>query len=221
MSDPDHTTVRVFVVDDHPAVRAGLRLLLEQQGMTVCGEAADSGSTLACIADTAPDLVLVDLSLGDDSGLALLRSLGDLLPDVALLVYSMHEDTFHIQQAFAAGASGYITKREMAPLLFAAIRELAAGRVYASPRAAAILGTLPPDPRHGRALSPRELEVYGLLGQGYGTTAIAERLGVSRRTVETFLGRILVKLNLSNMEALRRHAVAARGVGQSHPNLSL
>jgi DNA-binding NarL/FixJ family response regulator len=210
VSGDNGTAARIFMIDDHPAVRAGLRLLLEQQGMVVCGEAADSESTLAGVAATAPDLVLVDLSLGNDSGLTLLRDLANLLPGVALLVYSMHEDAFHVQQAFAAGASGYLTKREMAPLLFEAIHDLLAGRVYASPRAAEILGALPGDPRHAGPLSPRELEVYALLGQGYGATAIALQLGVSRRTVDTFFSRILSKLGIPSMEELRRHAVAAR-----------
>jgi DNA-binding NarL/FixJ family response regulator len=201
--------VRVFLVDDHPAVREGLRLLLEQQGIAICGEAGDAGAALAAIPATAPDLVMVDLSLGPESGLELLRALSVRARSVPLLVYSMHEDPFHVQQAFANGALGYVTKREVSALLVLAIGELLAGRRFASPRALAQLGAAP-DGRAFEPLSTRELEVYTLLGEGYGALAIAEELDVSRRTVDSYFSRILEKLGVPGMEALRRRAVTDR-----------
>lgn len=137
---------RVFLVDDHPAVREGLRLLLRQAGIDVCGEAADAAGALGAVRDAAPDLVMVDLSLGEESGLPLLRALGGAAPGVPLLVHSMHEDPFHVQQALAAGAAGYVTKREVASLLAHAIGELLEGRQYTSPRAAQALAPAPPLP---------------------------------------------------------------------------
>lgn len=210
MRDRPGAAARLFLVDDHPVVREGLRLLLEQQGFMICGEAGDATTALAAIPDTSPDLVMVDLSLGTESGLALLRGLAGLLPRVPRLVYSMHEDSFHIQQAFAAGASGYVTKREVSALLTQAVGELIAGRRYASPRAEAVLGTVTADVRQAEPLSPRELEVYRLLGEGYSTPGIADELGVSRRTVDSYFARILEKLHLHGMEALRRRAAADR-----------
>ena len=201
---------RVFLVDDHPAVREGLRLLLAQSGIEVCGEAGDAAGALETVRGAAPDLVMVDLSLGEESGLTLLRALGGAAPGVPLLVYSMHEDPFHVQQAFAAGAAGYVTKREVASLLAHAVGEIRAGRRYTSPRAAQALAAAPPAAGRPEALSPRELEVYRLLGEGYSTHAIAEALGVSRRTVESFYARILEKLGVPGMEALRRRAAADR-----------
>lgn len=202
--------VRLFMIDDHPAVREGLRLLLEQQGMAVCGEAEDTAAALEAISSTTPDLVMVDLSLGKGSGLVLLRELARRLPGVPLLVYSMHEDVFHVQQAFAAGASGYVTKREVSAMLVHAVGELLAGRRYASPRVQATVEEVTAITVARQPLSPREIEVYRLLGEGYSTSAIAEHLGVSSRTVESYYARILEKLDASGMEALRRRAVADR-----------
>lgn len=204
------TAVRLFMVDDHPAVREGLRLLLQQQGIVICGEAGDAASALAEIPAASPDLVTVDLRLGKESGLTLLRALARRVPGVPLLVYSMLEDAFHVRQAFAAGASGYVTKREISALLTLAIEEVLAGRRYTSPRAEKILGAAPEGRKDIEPLSPRELVVYKLLGEGYGTTAIAEELGVSRRTVDSHFGRIREKLGAPGMEALRRRAAADR-----------
>jgi DNA-binding NarL/FixJ family response regulator len=212
MKDRSPATVRIFVVDDHPVVREGLRLLLEQQGIVICGEAGDATTALAAIPAAVPDLVMVDLSLGQESGLTLLRTLAGLLPRVPRLVYSMHEDTFHVQQAFAAGASGYVTKREISALLALAIGELLAGRRYTSPRAEKALGTVPAERMTAEALSPRELLVFRLLGEGYSAPGIAEELGVSRRTVDSYFARILEKLHLHGMDALRRRAAADRGL---------
>jgi DNA-binding NarL/FixJ family response regulator len=198
------------MVDDHPAVREGLRLLLEHEGIEICGEAGDVAGTLSLIRTAAPDIVMVDLSLGGESGLVLLRALAGLAPVVPLLVYSMHEDSFHVQQAIAAGAAGYVTKREVSAVLTLAVGELLAGRRYTSPRAQAALATGPAPPHGGEPLSARELEVYRLLGEGYAAHAIAEELGVSPRTVDSYFARILEKLHLRGMEALRRRAVADR-----------
>jgi DNA-binding NarL/FixJ family response regulator len=198
------------MVDDHPAVREGLRLLLEQEGMLICGESGEVETALKEVPAASPDLVMVDLSLGQESGLTLLRSLSGLVPEVPLLVYSMHEDSFHIEQAFAAGASGYVTKREVSAMLTLAIGELLAGRGYASPRAERLLGAVPHEERRAEPLSPRELLVYRLLGEGYATAGIAEELAVSRRTVDSYYARILEKLCIHGMEELRRHAAANR-----------
>ena len=201
---------RVFLVDDHPGVRVGLRLLLAQAGIAVCGEADGPAGALGGVREAAPDLVVVDLSLGEESGLSLLRTLDGVLPGVPLLVYSMHEDPFHVQQAMSAGASGYVTKREVAELLVHAVGELAAERPYMSPRAAQAPHAAPPSAVPPEPLSTRELEVYGFLGRGYSTLAIAGELGVSQRTVGSYYARILKKLGVAGMEALRRRAAMDR-----------
>ncbi len=202
-------SVRLFMVDDHPAVRQGLRLLLEQEGMSICGEASDASSALEDIARTAPDVVMVDLSLGRESGLDILRTLKDAGCRSPLLVYSMHEDAFHIQQALASGAFGYVTKRELPGVLTLAIRKVLTGEQYLSPKSRSVLETVSRG-TGGMALSDRELKVYQYLGRGYSTVGIAQELGVSRRTVDTYYVRIMSKLRLHGMDELRRHAVANR-----------
>ena len=128
--------IRVYLVEDHPAVRQGLRLMLELDGMHVCGEAEDARTALTEIQVAAPDLVMVDLSLGEDSGLDLIRALAQRWPELPTLAYSMFEDTLHVKRAFGAGARAYVTKREAPEILVQAIQECLAGRTFASPRVA-------------------------------------------------------------------------------------
>ncbi len=153
---------------------------------------------------------MIDLSLGRESGLTLLRDLRDFGCEVPLLVYSMHEDAFHIEQALSAGAAGYVTKRELPSVLALAIKEVLEGAKYVGPRAAAVLEASGDRGCAPEALSARELQVYTYLGHGYTTAGIAEKLDVSRRTVDSYYARIIEKLKLRGMEELRRHAAGAR-----------
>lgn len=210
MSVSPKPPVRLYMVDDHPAVRQGLRLLLELEGVLICGEAGDIPTALEELPTSSPDLVMVDLSLGKESGLTLLKHLSSLHPQLPLLVYSMHEDSFHIRQALAAGASGYVTKREMASVLTDALGILLAGRHYLSPRAQGLLGERSGKREVSDPLSPRELRVYHLLGEGYTTAGIAGELCVSRRTVDSYFARILDKLDVHGMDELRRRAATSR-----------
>jgi DNA-binding NarL/FixJ family response regulator len=209
---PDTTTgstaIRVMVVDDHPAVCQGLRLLLEPEGIAVCAEA--SGREDACfrLQTLRPDLALVDLSLGEEDGLTLVADLRK--HELPVLVYSMHEDGQRVEGAFAAGALGYVTKRELQGVLVQAIREVAAGCRFVSPRAALALASRVANAQTDAAiagLSQQEREVYRLLGEGEGTSKIAATLDISTRTVESYYSRILVKLELEGMRELRRHAI--------------
>lgn len=202
-------TILLLVVDDHPAVCQGLALLLEPEGIEVCGEAAGLTESLACVDSRGPALALVDLSLGDEDGLSVVEELH--ARGVPSLVYSMYEDGRHVEGAFAAGALGYVTKREIRGVLVQAIREVAAGRRFVSPRAAVALASRIAD---GQAddgcveLSNQERQVYRLLGEGRGTGEIAAALAISARTVESYYARILVKLGLDGMRDLRRHAIS-------------
>jgi DNA-binding NarL/FixJ family response regulator len=200
MTEPPR--IRVLLVEDHPVVRQGQRLLLELEGIDVCGEADSIETALQNAAQSHPDLVVVDLSLGDEDGLDLVGQFAAKEPRPHLLVYSMFEDPVHVDRALQAGASAYVTKRDAAGVLPRAIRECVAGRCYLSPR----VEQKRAEPSDG--LSLQERQVFDLLGEGHATSAIAARLDLSPRTVESYYARIQAKLGLSGMKELRQQAIA-------------
>lgn len=201
-------TARIFVIDDHPVVRQGLKQLLAQESHAVCGEATNRRETLERIGSSGADLALLDLSLGEESGIELISELHKT--GMRVLVYSMHEDADTIEKAFAAGADGYVSKREMEDVLFSAISDLLAGRRHVGPRAAGSLANkalFAPREKAKRLLSERETHILALLGRGESNADIAAALCLSVRTVETYFSRIIVKLDLSGMKELRRYAI--------------
>jgi DNA-binding NarL/FixJ family response regulator len=200
--------IHVLLVDDHPAVRQGLALLLAREDIEVCAQAEDCAQARLSAEDSTAHVALVDLSLGPESGLDLIADLE--ARGIAVLVYSMHEDGETVRQALAAGARGYVTKREMHRVLTEAIREVAAGREYLGPRAAASLaGQLARAGRRAalREPSEREREVYRLLGEGATTSEIATAMNVSIRTIESYCARLMDKLGVNGMKPLRRGAI--------------
>ena len=199
MSMPDR--LQLFLVDDHPLVRAGLAYLLQTSGFIVAGETATVSETLAHPALAANPLVIVDLSLGDESGLDLIKRLR--LRGLAVLVYSMHEGSHVIRSALDAGAGGYVTKREAAKSLAEAIRTVCAGSRYLSPRAAAAFHE--PTPLDG--LSGQQRQLYRLLGQGCANEEIARQLNISVRTLESYYVRVMDKLGVHGVKELRRRAI--------------
>jgi DNA-binding NarL/FixJ family response regulator len=195
---------RVFLADDHPAVREGLTLRLLQERFEVCGEAENLAGLLAAIDGSRADIALVDLTLCEESGL-------DLIPElrrrgIPVLVYSMHEDAETVRRAFARGATSYVTKREASAVLVDAVRRTLAGEHYVSPRIAAALEAAR-DLDMAASLSEREHQTLTFLARGEANADIAAALGVSVRTVESYCARILVKLNLDGMKALRKYAI--------------
>jgi DNA-binding NarL/FixJ family response regulator len=200
--------IRVLLVDDHPAVREGLALLLAPAAIDVCAEAGGRAEALVRVKERRPDVAIVDLSLNGEDGLELIADLHKLA--VPVLVYSMHNDAARVASALASGALGYVTKKASHGVLVQGIREVAAGRRFLSPAAAAALAdcvTRPSAEDAVQKLSPHERKVYELLGQGQDILDIAATLHVSHHTVESYYGRILVKLNLNGMYELRRHAI--------------
>ena len=129
--------IRVLLVDDHPAVRQGLAILLAPEGIQACGQAGGRADALARVAECRPEVAIVDLSLDGEDGFQLIADLHER--QIPVLVYSMHNDARRVASAFAAGALGYVTKREFDPVLVQAVREVASGRLFASPIAAAAL----------------------------------------------------------------------------------
>jgi DNA-binding NarL/FixJ family response regulator len=219
---------RVFLVDDHPLVREGLSMLINQEeDLEVCGEAGEPRDALRAIAKVQPDIVVIDLSLGEHSGMDLIRSLRAQAQNLPLIVLSMHDEKLYAERVIRAGARGYIMKREMSGTILAGIRQVLSGKLYVSPEVAEMFAEkfverkLPADASPIEQLSDRELEVFSLLGQGYETRRIADNLHLSVKTVQAYCARIKEKLNLSNGTELLREAVywhenrAAGGVSAS------
>jgi len=190
-------------------MRQGIEVLLQRAGMKVVGSAASTREALSGLEAAHPHAVLVDLGLGEEDGLTLLRELARDPAAPPRLVYSMNEDASSVEQSLAAGACGYVTKGEVWETLVVALRTVAAGTRYLSPRARRALDTLPSGPATAEELSAREQDVFGLLGEGYSTKEIGARLGVSPRTVESYCARLQEKLQLSGMRELRRVAINA------------
>jgi DNA-binding NarL/FixJ family response regulator len=202
---------RVFLVDDHPLVREWLsNLLCQSENLTVSGQAETANAGLAAMLQSPPDVAIIDLSLQNSSGLDLIKVLGEQLPATQVVVLSMHEEMFYVERAFRAGAKGYVTKRESTEQIVEAVREVAAGRIYASRPILARLaervtaGTLNTSVEN---LSDRELDVFGRLGRGHSTRRIAEDLNVSIKTVQAYCARIKDKLGYSDGPELVRDAV--------------
>ena len=205
---------RIFIVDDHPLVREWLAGLLRQQSdFEICGQAEDAPGALAGMASEPPDVAIVDLSLKGGSGLDLIKDLRARHPETAIIVLSMYEEIYYAERALRAGARGYITKRESTGRIVEAIRQVRAGRVYASVDLLArlaerMVGRAPPPPQGAMAiLSDREMEVFQRLGQGQTTRQIATDLSVSIKTVQAYCARIKEKLTIGTGAELVREAV--------------
>jgi len=208
------TPAQIVIVDDHPIVRHGLaQLINDEPGLNVCGSAANPTEALEVLAEKVPDLVIVDLSLGDDSGLDLLKTLHSERPDLPVLVLSMHDEAYYADRVLRAGAMGYIMKQEAAEQMISAIHQVLSGKVYLSESMAAsmltrfvgrkvVRGGTPVD-----HLTDRELQVLGLIGKGLGTRQIAEKLHLSVKTVENHREHIKAKLKLRTSAELVRYAV--------------
>ncbi len=208
--------VRVVVVDDHPLMRKGLvDLLNEQADLTVCGDAATSAAALELATAHKPHVAIVDLSLGTESGLALVAALSQLASPVRVLVLSGYDERLHADRALKAGASGYIMKDQPTAELLKAVRRVAGGKSYVSDDVRErILSTLGPSRQttdHASSidrLSDRERQVLALVGRGHSTREIAQQLQLSVKTVEAHYAHMKTKLGLRNGRELMRVAVS-------------
>jgi len=208
------TKQQILLVDDHPMVRQGLaKLINDAPGLSVMGEAGSSAEALRLIAQHKPDLVLADLALPDKDGLALLKDLVALYPELPVLFLSMHEEVTYAERVLRAGGRGYIMKAEPGEQILEAIHRVLAGEIYLSPAMSqSILHRFSAAPRTGNVcrvdmLSDRELEVYKFIGQGLKCSEIAEKMHLSPKTIETHSLHIRTKLNLNGSSELRQSAI--------------
>ena len=204
----------VFIVDDHPLVRQGLALLIDREpDLRACGQAGDAVQAVRDIELLKPDLVIVDLSLEESSGLELIKDLKVRCPGLPVLTLSMHDEIIYAERALRAGAKGYVMKQEATDRVVTAIRRVLSGQVYVSDGLAAsmvgklVMGSTDDGRLSVERLSDRELEVFRFIGQGYGTREMAERLHLSLKTIESYRAHIKEKLHLQDANELLRTAI--------------
>lgn len=207
-------SIRVFIVDDHPLVRQGLTQIIGgQEDFEVCGEAEDSSTAMRGIDNTAPDVVIVDISLQGNNGLELIKNLKAIHEKLPILVFSMHDESIYAQRALRAGAKAYVMKKESSEKIIEAIRKILKGEIYVSPRVAdQVLHQIVNGPSNTSAspvdrLTDRELEVVQLIGRGLSTREIAESLHLSVKTIESHRAHVKEKLNLRNATELVQFSV--------------
>ena len=209
---------RVLVVDDHPIVREGIARLLNQEAdLTVCGEAEDAHQALQALAEIAilkPDIAIVDITLKEGlGGIELIKDIKARYPKLPVLVLSMHNESLYAERCLRAGAKGYIMKQEATERVVEAIRQVLSGEIYLSDKMSQKIlhKFIEGKPEAGgspiESLSDRELEVFQLLGRGFGTRKIAEELHLSIKTIETYREHIKEKLKLKSAPELVQHAI--------------
>jgi DNA-binding NarL/FixJ family response regulator len=207
---------KVLIVDDHPIVRQGLRLMIDEEpDLKVCGEAQSERDARKAIRELEPDVVIVDISLAQGDGLELVRDVHAHHPGLPMLVLSMHDELIYAERLLGAGASGYIMKQAASDQLLVALRRVLAGGQYLSESLAENLerskgGGPAARPGHSdpiERLSNRELQVLSLIGRGQSSREAADRLGLSVKTVETHRQSLKRKLNLATNAQLLQYAI--------------
>ena len=204
---------RVLILDDHPVVRQGIRLMINaEHDMTIVGEAQTETEARRMVRELVPDAVIVDLSLAQGDGFNVVRDVSAHFPHIRILVLSMHDEAIYAERLLAEGASGYIMKEAASAQLVTALRTVLRGERYMSDNLKRLL-----EARKSRndgqstCLSIRELQVISLIGLGLGTREIAEALSLSVKTVETHRHTIKRKLALETNAQLVRYALRWHG----------
>jgi DNA-binding NarL/FixJ family response regulator len=203
-------TRTILLVDDHPIVRAGCQRLLAEAALGRVVEAEDVGSALDRWRSERPDVVVLDLNIpGDGGGMAVLRTIREESPAVPVLIFSMHEDPAIAARALKAGARGYVTKNDAPDSLASAIGTVLAGRIHLDSGLARDLAlmTLSPPSDPLTALTQREREILALVGRGLTAATVADRLGISQKTVANSCTQIKDKLGADSTRALIRIAI--------------
>ncbi len=201
--------IRLLLVDDHAIVREGIILVLERQSdLLVVGQAGTASEALELAIDRRPDVIILDVALADEDGVAVIETLRARVPEARVLVLSMFDDAETVRQALLAGAAGYVVKGATSGELGAAIRAVACGGRFLH---SSVAGPVIDDGlrwlRSGSPLTPREREVLSLLAGGRTASAIGQALGISAHTVRRHLANTAAKLNLHGGAALVRYAV--------------
>lgn len=205
---------RVLIVDDHPILRKGLSMMINQEpDLAVCGEAEDAQKAVELIDKVKPDMVIVDISLPGVDGIELLKSIRARFGELPALVVSMHDESLFAERALRAGARGYIMKQEALDDVLTAIRRVLNGEIFVSSRITTKMleKLVEADVRKANSplelLSDRELTVLRLIGQGLGTRQIADNLHLSVKTIESYRMHLKDKLKLTSGTDLLKYAI--------------
>ena len=206
--------IRILIADDHAVLRAGLRLLLTAQpDMEVCGEAADGHEAILRVRELRPDVVIMDLRMPGLEGIEATRRITGAHPGVKVLVLSMYDEVSYLDRVLAAGAAGYALKSAADTELLAAVRAVRNGEVFLDPSFTRVVveryvsgDSAATAPSHD-VLTAREVEVLRLLALGHTSREVANQVGLSSKTVETYKARIEDKLGLHGRVALVRYAL--------------
>ena len=207
----------VIIIDDHPLFSRGLSQLIEtQKTYKVTGIAKNKTEKVSMITKNPPDLAIVDLNLGQEDGLELIKDILFNSPQTKVLVLSMHDERFYAERALKAGAKGYIMKQEAEANVLTAINTVMKDEIYLSSSEKKRLGEVTKDQKTTvdaepfdliSTLSDRQLQVFTLIGKGIGTVEIAEKLNLSIKTIDTHKENIKTKLHLSSSAELRQMAI--------------
>lgn len=207
--------IRVLVADDHAVVREGIRHVLSAaSGFDVVAEAVDGHEVLRLTEEHRPDVVVLDITMPGESGLELLPQLKGALPDLHVLILSMHDHPQYVMEAVRAGADGYVLKEARPSELREAIRSIHRGESFFSPAVARQLGEgirqeAEREERRGllETLTPRERDVLRRIVDGRTNKEIAAELGISHRTVESYRESLMQKLRIRTIAGLTRFAL--------------
>ncbi|HYP80843.1 MAG TPA: response regulator transcription factor [Steroidobacteraceae bacterium] len=204
---------RVLIVDDHPVVRQGIRLMIEAEpDLTICGEAQTEQQARKLVRELKPDALVVDLSLTEGDGFNVVRDVHAHFPGIRILVLSMHDEAIYAERLLAEGASGYIMKQAATDQLITALRTVLRGERFVSESLKRSLeARRAADGAPSSRLSARELQVISLIGRGLGTREIADNLSLSVKTVETHRLTIKRKLALDTNAQLVQYAIKWHG----------
>jgi DNA-binding NarL/FixJ family response regulator len=205
---------KVLIVDDHPIVRQGLiQLINQEKDFVICGDAGDIPSAKEAIAKNSPDIVLIDIALGQASGIRLIEDVVHQYPEILVIALSMHDESVYGERCLKAGARGYIMKQEEPENVIEALKKVIGGEVYISENLRDFFLNKFINKKHQSggssisSLSNRELEVFQLFGQGLKTQQIAAELHLSVKTIETHVEHIKRKMNFNNLHELTTNAI--------------
>jgi DNA-binding NarL/FixJ family response regulator len=205
-------TISVFLADDHRVLRDGLRVLLESQNdIQVIGEAENGNEAIKGITSQKPDVVVMDITMPELNGIDAAQVIHETIPETGIVILSIHSDLEHIFRALQAGAQGYILKESAGSEVISAVRAVYLGRRYLSPSIRETLTEAYMQNRQFESplelLSLREREVLQLTVEGHSSAAIAEKLKLSSKTVETYRSRLMGKIGVRDLTELVRFAI--------------